>query len=66
MLVESNCWKRKCKHYLGIIQPDGTEMTEANYCEAFPNGIPDEIAYGKNRHLSKHPEQDNDIVFKKR
>ena len=35
MLAEPKCWKRKCKHYLGIIQPDGTEMTEINNCKAF-------------------------------
>lgn len=65
MLAEPNCWKRKCKHYLGVIQPDGTELTETNYCDAFPKGITIEIAYGKNRHLSPLPDQENDIVFEK-
>jgi hypothetical protein len=65
MLAEPNCWKRKCKHYIGVIQPDGTEMTETNSCKAFPKGIPAEISYGKNRHLTKHPEQENDIVFER-
>ena len=65
MLAEPNCHKRRCKHYLGVIQPDGTEMTETNYCEAFPDGIPAEIAYGNNKHLRPHPDQDNEIVFEK-
>ena len=65
MLAEPNCWKRRCKHYIGVVQPDGTEMTETNSCKAFPKGIPAEIAYGNNRHLSKHPQQQNDIVFEK-
>ncbi len=65
MLVEPNCFKRKCKHYLGVIQPDGTEQTETNNCLAFPNGIPVEIAYGNNKHLKPLPNQGNDIVFEK-
>ena len=65
MLAEPKCFKRKCKHYIGVIQPDNTEMTETNSCKAFPKGIPVEIAYGQNRHLKPHPEQDNDIVFEK-
>ncbi len=64
MLAESNCWKRNCKHYLGILQPDGTEMTEVQYCTAFPKGIPDDIAYGKNQHL-KPVKGDNGIQFEK-
>ena len=65
MLAEPTCWTRKCKHYLGIIQPDGTEMTETNYCKAFPKHIPSEIAYGDNKHLKPLPGQNNDIVFEK-
>jgi hypothetical protein len=65
MLAEPTCWTRKCKHYIGIIQPDGTEMTEMNSCEAFPKGIPAEIAYGNNRHLKPFPGQDNDVIFEK-
>jgi len=64
MLLQPNCSKRKCKHYLGIIQPDGTEMTECVACEAFPEGIPDEIAYGDNDHTSPFT-GDNGIQFEK-
>jgi len=65
MLAISMCQIRKCKHYIGIIQSDGTELTETNNCEAFPKGIPREIAYGNNRHLKLLKNQDNDIVFEK-
>lgn len=65
MIEESNCYTRKCKHYIGIIQPNGTESTETNSCKAFPKGIPEIIAYGDNRHLKPLPSQDNDIVFEK-
>ena len=63
MLEEPKCWTRKCRHYLGIIQPDGTEATEVNNCEAFPDGIPNEIAYGDNKHLEVFPNQKNDIIY---
>lgn len=33
-------------------------------CDAFPDGIPDEIIGGKNRHTTPLPDQGNDIVFK--
>jgi len=62
MLMESNCFLRNCKHYAGIIQPDGTEQTETNACKAFLKGIPDEIAYGDNKHTNPYP-GDNGIQF---
>ena len=63
MLAVCNCYTRNCKHYLGISQPDGTEMTEVNYCKAFPDGIPSGIAYGSNRHTTPLQDQGNGIVF---
>jgi hypothetical protein len=65
MLRMSNCEIRKCKHLQGILQPDGTEMSEVSYCDAFPDGIPNEIAYGNNKHLKPIKGQKNDIVFEK-
>lgn len=65
MLAEPTCWTRKCKHYQGVIQPDGTELTETNSCKAFPKGIPSEIAYGNNLHLKPIKNQKNGIVFEK-
>jgi len=35
-------------------------------CKAFPKKIPDDILTGKFKHVKKHPDQDNDIVFEKR
>ena len=63
MLAEPKCYKRKCKHYLGVIQPDGTELTETNSCLAFPKGIPIEISYGNNKHTGPLSGQINSIVF---
>lgn len=67
MLNTPNCFKRKCIWFGGVKQPDGTELTEHLYCEAFPKGIPDNIAYGNHKHLRKHPDQepDNDFVYEK-
>ena len=65
MLAVPRCWERKCKNYLGVIQPDGTELTETNSCKAFPKHIPKEIAYGRNLHLKPLLDQDNDIIFER-
>lgn len=63
MLAEPKCFTRSCKHYQGVLQPDGTELTEVNYCDAFPKGIPREIAYGDNPHQTPLPGQKNNIVY---
>lgn len=34
-------------------------------CDAFPDGIPDEIAQGENQHTEPLPDQKNKIVFEK-
>ena len=65
MIMEPHCFKRRCKHYLGILQPDRSEGSEVPYCEAFPKGIPEEIAYGDNEHDEPLADQENDIVFEK-
>ena len=64
MLRRPNCHKRKCRYFLGVSQPDGTEDTERATCSAFPDGIPDEIAYGDNEHLEPI-DGDNDIQYEK-
>jgi hypothetical protein len=43
----------KCKH-LRIFEGG---------CDAFPDGIPDEITSGENKHSEPLPDQDNKIVF---
>ena len=64
MLLVPECYKRKCKNYLGI-KNDGDETTERNYCKAFLNKIPNRIAYGDDLHLTVSEDQTNDIVFEK-
>lgn len=65
MLAEPKCYTRKCKHYEGVKWFGDEEISENNFCPAFPNGIPYEIAYGGNKHLEKHPDQKTDITFEK-
>lgn len=65
MITEPQCSKRKCKHFQGIIQPDGTEMSERPACEAYPNGIPDMIAFGEDLHLTIRSDQDNEITYER-
>lgn len=65
MIREPKCSKRKCKYYQGIIKPDGSEKTEQPACQAYPDGIPNDIAYGDDKHLEVRDDQDNDITYKK-
>jgi len=62
MLEAPRCYERKCKHYKGVAQPDGTEISERYVCDAFPNGIPSAIALGNNLHLVPVP-GDNGITY---
>lgn len=64
MLDEPNCYKRDCKHFQGVKWLGEGEQTEVVYCDAFPEGIPREIAYGDNQHLKPYP-GDNGIQFEK-
>ena len=63
MIAEPKCFIRNCKNYIGVDQPDGTELTEKVICSAFPEGIPNGIAYGNNKHLVPYQGQTNSIVF---
>ena len=64
MINTPECYKRKCKQYQGI-KNDGDELTERPYCKAFTDQIPDDIAYGSNKHLKPIAGQKNKIVFEK-
>ena len=64
-LIQPRCWTRGCGNYIGVRQPDNTELSERNVCAAFPDEIPEDIAYGDNLHLTPIPDQVNDIVFEK-
>lgn len=63
MIEAPVCYDRQCKHYRGIIQPDGTEMSERPACDAYPEGIPEDIQEGKDLHLKVRPDQDNSITY---
>lgn len=65
MIETPRCFERQCKHYTGVKQDNAIESTERPCCAAFTDGIPDEIAYGDNLHLTVLPGQGNDIVFEK-
>ena len=64
MITAPNCYKRKCRHYIGIIN-DGDETTERPACKAYRNGIPQEIVNGDDLHLEVRADQNNNIVFEK-
>jgi len=64
MLQEPECHKRKCCHFLGAFNK-GSEATEWVRCTAFPDGIPEEIAFGSNLHLEPVP-GDHGIQFELR
>lgn len=56
MIARPQCSKRRCRHLLGVLQPTGSEEGgERPYCAAFPEGIPDAIAYGDNPHTTPYP-----------
>ena len=61
---EPTCWTRRCKHFIGV-KNDGDETTERVVCEAYPNKIPDAIAYGPELHLTPYP-GDNGIIFQEK
>ena len=67
MLIIPQCYFNKCEHYLGTENKSEPfdESKEFNCCEAFPEGIPDEIAYGDNDH-TKPFNGDNGIQFSKK
>ena len=68
MLVEPNCNKRRCRHFIeegGVFDIDDNEATEVPTCPAFPKGIPSEIAYGPNKHLKVRPDQKGDLVYER-
>jgi len=41
-------------------------MTETVSCKAFPKGVPNDIAYGNNLHLTVVNGQKGDYVFEER
>ncbi len=62
-LAEPRCFTRSCK-WLGDGEGlDDSEDNERVVCPAFPNGIPDRIAYGDDPHLTVAPDQVGEFVY---
>jgi hypothetical protein len=64
MIEVPRCYQRECKHLIGVKQDRMQESTERVVCVAFPDGIPDEIAYGSNPHTTPYP-GDHGIRYEK-
>lgn len=64
LIHESKCDVRSCRHYLGVAYVGEGEAGERHVCAAFPDGIPDEIAFGNNKHLKPYP-GDHGIIYEK-
>jgi hypothetical protein len=64
VILVPRCFERNCKHFIGVVQPDGTELSERVVCAAYPKGIPPEIAYGNVKHLRPYS-GDNGILFER-
>ncbi|MHC4269940.1 MAG: hypothetical protein ACYSTS_15945 [Planctomycetota bacterium] len=68
-IMEPNCSKRECIHYLGVkaigMNEKGLDIYE-HTCVAFPDGIPHKIAYEDNLHLKPLKNQGNSIVYEKK
>lgn len=59
MIIGCKCLVRECKWYIRPVGDKGIHV-----CQAFPQGIPDEIANGDNLHTEPYPE-DGGITYKK-
>ena len=57
MIREPNCSIRRCKHFTGVKSVSTDTDAVVPVCPAFPNGIPNEIAYGNNKHSTPLPGQ---------
>lgn len=65
MIAEPKCFKRKCVHFIGVLQKNGKEQTEYLACRAYPNGIPEDIAFGDDLHKTVRKDQSNNLIYKK-
>lgn len=61
MMSRPRCHERGCSRFRGVI---GDEPDQRVTCDAFPEGIPDEIAYGDDLHL-EHVRGDGGLLFEK-
>lgn len=66
MLSEPRCFTRQCKWFSGVnTLTKGEEDTEVPVCVAFPQEIPEDIAYGDNPHSTPQKGQLGNFVFEK-
>jgi len=63
-MLEPNCSRRKCKHFLGVKDDDRPNSEDVVICTAFPDGIPDAIAYGPIPHTRPY-QGDHGIQYEK-
>lgn len=65
-VIEPRCYSRSCKHFVGAQAVSGVKKTDHCIlkCKAFPEGIPESIAYGDNKH-TQPVEGDNGIQYER-
>lgn len=63
MILIPKCFERKCKWFFGVTQPDNTELSEVVTCLAFPEGIPEDIAFGDNKHEKVQEGQVGSFIY---
>lgn len=63
MISTPRCFERGCRHLLGVT-PTTDEAEQRPTCVAFPDGIPDFIAYGDDLHLTPVP-GDHGVTYEK-
>jgi hypothetical protein len=65
----TNCENRECRHFTEWVEAPGRPSRGFDApipaCKAFPGGIPREISYGNNLHLTPFP-GDHGIRFEKK
>lgn len=66
-ILEPRCFIRECKNFIGVEwgDPAKGEAEEHLVCKAFPDGIPSEISYGKNKHKRPLKGQTNEVVYER-
>jgi len=63
MLEEPNCYIRKCKYWYGFVKTKDSRIITV--CLVFPKGIPDDIAYGEDKHEKVIDGQVGNFVYEK-